>query len=137
MSQKQNKYKHDIPLVMNLAMNAGRAVQLAYYEQKTLPKTLEVNVLMTSAIPASEYTPDKAKHLEERFLKDSHVVIVYVGEEQVTVTLNFDRVKVIQEGVPALYALIESDEQILQNFHKRYEEVLSPKDFRNKKNSTC
>src|SRR5207253_113908 len=112
-----NKYKHDIPVLMTLAINAARAVQLDYLGAKVLPTSLSVTVLMTSAIPSSEYTPDKAKYLEERFQNDKHVVIVYVGEKLVTVTLKFEKVKVTQEGVPALYALLESDNKILENYN--------------------
>lgn len=128
-----NKYKHDIPVLMTLSISAARAVQIAFQESKDLPSSLSTTVLMTSAIPASEYTPDKAKYLEERFLSDDHVVIVYVGEKLVTVTLKFEKVKVTQEGVPALYALLESDNKILESYNSLYNKNMSPRDFRNKK----
>ena len=128
-----NKHKHDIPVLLTLSMIAAHSIQLAYNESKSLPSSLSVNLFMTSAIPASEYAPDKAKHLENRFLNGEHIVIVHVGEELVTVTLKFEKVKVTQEGVPALYALLESDSDILDNYNKQYKKDLTPKDFRNKK----
>lgn len=128
-----NKYKHDIPVLLTLSVSAARAVQIAYLESKELPSSLSATILMTSAIPASEYTPDKAKYLEDRFLIDDHVVIVYVGEKLVTVTLKFEKVKVTQEGVPALYALLEGDGSILENYNTLYKKNINPRDFRNKK----
>lgn len=128
-----NKHKHDIPILLTLSMIAAHSIQLAYNESKALPSSLSVNLFMTSAIPASEYAPDKAKHLENRFLNGEHIVIVHVGEELVTVTLKFEKVKVTQEGVPALYALLESDSDILDNYNKQYKKNFTPKDFRNKK----
>jgi plasmid segregation protein ParM len=128
-----NKYKHDIPVLMTLSIIAARSVQSAYNVSKELPSTLSLNIKMSSAIPASEYTTDKAKYLEGRFLNGEHIVIVYVGEELVTVTIAFEKVKVTQEGVPALYALLESDDHILNDYNKLYKKNLIPKDFRNKK----
>jgi plasmid segregation protein ParM len=130
-----NKYKHDIPVIVTLGTLAGRSVQLAYQEQNELPPSLEINVFMTSAIPASEYNPKRAKELEERFLNHKHIIIVNVGDQRVTVTLSFKKVKVTQEGVPALYALVEADQMILNHYYKAYPEdqKLKPKDFSNKK----
>ncbi|MDT9027802.1 ParM/StbA family protein [Rossellomorea yichunensis] len=130
-----NKYKHDIPVIVTLGTLAGRSVQLAYEDQNELPPSLEVNIFMTSAIPASEYNPKRAKELEDRFLNHQHIIIVNVGDKRVTVTLSFQKVKVTQEGVPALYALVEADQMILNHYHESYPEdqKLNPKDFSNKK----
>jgi len=128
-----NKHKHHIPVIMTLSMTAGYAVQLAYRENNELPSNLSLNVMMTSAIPASEYDIDKARQLENRFLNDDHIVIVYVGEKAVTVNLTFEQVKVTQEGVPALYALLESDKDILKNYNKEYRKEVTPREFKNKK----
>jgi len=128
-----NKHKHHIPVIMTLSMTAGYAVQLAYRENNELPSNLSLKVMMTSAIPASEYDIDKARQLENRFLNDDHIVIVYVGEKAVTVNLTFEQVKVTQEGVPALYALLESDKDILKNYNKEYRKEVTPREFKNKK----
>src|SRR5690606_30372298 len=45
------KHKHDIPVLMTLSMNAASAVQLAFHETKELPKSLNVNLVMSTAIP--------------------------------------------------------------------------------------
>ncbi|MYL43981.1 ParM/StbA family protein [Virgibacillus salexigens] len=128
-----NKHKHDIPIITTLSMISARAIQLSYKENKHIPTNITLNVSMTSAIPASEYNTKKANLLQDRFLNDEHVVIVYVGEKAVTVKLTFERVKVLQEGVPALYALMESDKDILKYYNKQYKKESTPKDFKNQK----
>lgn len=128
-----NKSKHDIPVLMTLSMLAARSVQLAYQENQELPSSISVDVLMTTAIPASEYSANQARYLEGRFTSNDHVVIVYVGETPVTVTLHFQTVKVTQEGIPALYALLESDNEILKNYNEHYKKQAVPKDFANKR----
>ncbi|GAJ40283.1 ParM/StbA family protein [Saccharococcus caldoxylosilyticus] len=128
-----NKSKHDIPVLMTLSMLAARSVQLAYQENQELPSSISVDVSMTTAIPASEYSADQARYLEGRFTSNDHVVIVYVGETPVTITLHFQTVKVTQEGIPALYALLESENEILKNYNEHYKKQAVPKDFANKR----
>ncbi|CAM4121034.1 ParM/StbA family protein [Geobacillus stearothermophilus] len=128
-----NKSKHDIPVLMTLSMLAAQSVQLAYQENQELPPSISVDVSMTTAIPASEYSADQARYLEGRFTSNDHVVIVYVGETPVTVTLHFQTVKVTQEGIPALYALLESENEILKNYNEHYKKQAVPKDFANKR----
>ncbi|MGM9923926.1 MAG: hypothetical protein ACI35R_06760 [Bacillus sp. (in: firmicutes)] len=115
-----NKHKHDIPVVMSLGLTAAYAVRKSYEEAKELPASLSINMKYTSAIPASEYNITKAQFLEHRFLDNEHVVIVYVGDRPVTVTINYEKVKVTQEGVPALYALIDSSADILDEYAELY-----------------
>ena len=128
-----NKSKHDIPVLMTLSMLAARSVQLAYQENQELPPSISVDVSMTTAIPASEYSADQARYLEGRFTSNDHVVIVYVGETPVTVTLHFQTVKVTQEGIPSLYALLESENEILKNYNEHDNKQAVPKDFANKR----
>ena len=54
-----------------------------------------------------------AKHLEQRFTNSNHVVVVYVGEEQVTVSLTFNSANITQEGVPPLFAILEGKRRCL------------------------
>ena len=41
--------------------------------------------------------------------------------------------KVTQEGIPALYALLESENEILKNYNEHYKKQAVPKDFANKR----
>lgn len=121
------KAKHDIPLVMNLSLTAAQAVKQYYKKNKKLPEKIEVQGNLTGAIPASEYTSEIAKEFEDRFTGKAgspvvHVVIVYVGSHTVTVTIKYENAKITQEGIPALYALIEAPETILDKFRELYKD---------------
>ncbi|MDR6726119.1 plasmid segregation protein ParM [Paenibacillus amylolyticus] len=126
------KSKHDIPVVMNLSLTAAQAVKQYYNKNKKLPEKIEVQGTLSGAIPASEYTSEIAKEFEERFLGNEefpivHVVIVYVGSQSVTVTIKYTHAKITQEGIPALYALLEADDSILNKFKELYQN--EPKRF--------
>lgn len=128
-----NKHLHDIPVIMSLSLIAARAIQLDFDKNSVLASDLSLIIEMSSAIPASEYTPDKARILESRFVDYEHVVIVYVGDELVTVKIKFEEVKVTQEGNPAIYAIISGEPAILRLYNEKYKKKATPKDFRNKK----
>ena len=129
-----NKHRNDIPIIMTLSMLSARAIQLHYQKENEVPSLIDLDVDMITAIPASEYSKEKAEQLQKRFLNHEHIVTVYVGGKSVTVKLNFNFVKVTQEGVPALYAFLESDEDILNDYRKIYpDDELEPKGLKDKK----
>lgn len=114
------KHNHDLPLINTLGYAAARAVQKEYEKSEKLPKSLSVEVYMSSAIPASQHNINTAKQLENRFMDSTHIVIVYVGQESVTVELDFKQVKVTKEGIPALYAIFEGSEDMFEEFLSEY-----------------
>lgn len=129
-----NKHKHDIPVIMTLSMLSARAIQLHFQQKNEVPSSLELDIDMITAIPASEFSKEKAEQLQKRFTDHEHIVTVYVGGKAVMVKLKFNFVRVTQEGVPALYAFLESDENILSDYKKRYpKDGLTPKKLKDKK----
>lgn len=128
-----DKHKNDIPVVMVLGLVASKAVQDYYKWNKELPKDINVSVEYSTALPAREYDPSVAQKFENRFLDETHVVDIYVNATPVTVRINFDKVKVTQEGVPAVYALIEGGEKLLAEYHNAYGQGIGNKDFKNRK----
>ncbi|MEV2909469.1 ParM/StbA family protein [Paenibacillus larvae] len=129
------KSRHDIPLVMNLSLTAAQAVKQYYKKNNRLPEKIDLLGNLTGAIPASEYTSEIAKEFEERFTGKEeapivHVVIVYIGAHSVAVTIKYENAKITQEGIPALYALIEAPDTILKKFCQLY------KDFPKRSNMT-
>lgn len=129
-----DKHKRDLPVVNVLSVMASKAVQTIYNEVGELPKSIEIPASLILAIPASEYEPSKARFLESRFKDNEHVVIVYVGEEKVTVQIAFEVVKVTREGVPALYAIFEGISDMFTDFCKLYKlENIDGQYFKDKK----
>ncbi|WP_242490721.1 hypothetical protein [Priestia endophytica] len=114
------KHSSDLPLINTLGYVARRAVHKHYDAEGNLPQSIKAEVGMSSAIPTSQHNIETARQLEERFMDTSHVVIVYVGQEQVTVELNFSQVKVTKEGTPALYTIFEAPNDMFKEFSKEY-----------------
>lgn len=127
------KHEDDFMLIGTLGFIAARTVQKEYALNGNVSKMISTNVYMSTAIPASQHNAISAKFLEERFMKNTHIVIVYLGDRQVTVEINFERVKVMKEGVPALYAILEGDNEMFEDFNKTYDLKWTGKDFADKK----
>lgn len=113
------KHTNDLPLINSLGYAAARAVQKEYESTKELPKVIDLEVYMSTAIPASQHNIETAKHLEDRF-KEGHIVVVYVGKETVTVQVEFKGIKVTKEGIPALYSIFEAPSDMFTEFSKEY-----------------
>lgn len=140
-----NKHKHDLPVIMILSMIARKIIKDEFDEKGELAESYSATCELSSAIPASEFSFEKAEILEERFAKHKHTVIVHLGENLVTVVLNFKKAKVTQEGVPAIFALLSEDETILEEFNNLYkkkdeddliqdnEEITKPSDLKKMK----
>ncbi|RDY83194.1 hypothetical protein C3733_19855 [Bacillus amyloliquefaciens] len=140
-----NKHKHDLPVIMILSMIARKIIKDEFDEKGELAESYSATCELSSAIPASEFSFEKAEILEERFAKHKHTVIVHLGEKLVTVVLNFKKAKVTQEGVPAIFALLSEDETILEEFNNLYkkkdeddliqdnEEITKPSDLKKMK----
>ncbi|MEC0238189.1 ParM/StbA family protein [Paenibacillus kribbensis] len=122
-----NKAEHDIPVIMNLSLTAASLVKAHFKRYKKLPKKIEAEGTLVGSIPASEYTSTIAENFEKRFAGEIekevvHVVLVHVGSHTVTVTIQYTEAKITEEGVPALYAFLEAEEDILENFRLLYQE---------------
>ncbi|OMC81866.1 hypothetical protein BK128_21420 [Viridibacillus sp. FSL H7-0596] len=127
------KHKDDIPVVMSLSIIAATAVQEAYRTSKELPREIEVSVDYSSALPATEFSPETAKDFEKRFLNDVHMVSIYVTSTPINVNIKFNRVKITQEGNPAVFAIVAGDSSILNEFNSRYDGEFVNSDFQYKK----
>ncbi|WP_250622345.1 ParM/StbA family protein [Bacillus subtilis] len=135
-----NKHKHDLPVIMILSMIARKIIKDEFDGTGELATSYSAVCDLSSAIPASEFSFEKAQILEKRFATKPHTVIVHLGEMKVTVTLTFKKVKVTQEGVPAIFSLLAEDDTILDEFNQMYEEnediqhnVVKPKDLKTMK----
>ncbi|PEO37642.1 ParM/StbA family protein [Bacillus wiedmannii] len=114
------KYIDDLPIIHTISITAAKAIQKAYQDTKKLPKTLDVEVDLITAIPASEWNPERARILQDRFLKGTHIAIVDVAEEKVTVTIKFNDAKVTREGIPPLYLMLKTIREKKLDMFKQY-----------------
>ncbi|PFX36777.1 hypothetical protein COL32_27820 [Bacillus pseudomycoides] len=114
------KYIDDLPMIHTISITAAKAIQKAYQDTKKLPATLNVEVDLITAIPASEWNPERSKFLQERFLNGTHIAIVDVAEEKVTVTIKFNDVKVTREGIPPLYLMLKAIRENNLDMFKQY-----------------
>lgn len=122
------KSTHDIPVITSLSLVAAAAVKNEFEKTEELPEALSINLKMATAIPSSEYSKQNAKILEDRFA-DKHTIILYIGENQVLVSIKVTDCKVTEEGRTAMLAFFQSDEDILDDFNKIYDEKKKPEDF--------
>jgi len=122
------KATHDLPVITSLGMIAATAIKQKYDTEGELIESLSLDLKMATAIPSSEYSTQAAQILEERF-KKSHIVTVYLGEQQVMVNIKVTSCKVTEEGKTAMIAFANSDKDILRNFNKKYGENKVPNDF--------
>lgn len=135
--EQHKKADHNNTIIQPMAMIAAAAVQNEFERNKKLPMSLFLEVEYTTAIPVVDYSKADARMLESRLMCDpsrAHVVVVYVGEGmQVHVTINVKAAKVVPEGIPAFYALINSSESMFASYNKRYSVNFSGEDFTNRK----
>lgn len=116
-----DKDEQDLPIVNLLSYIAAKGVKDHYNEQREIPSALTIDCALTTAIPASQYSADKARKMEDRFSKHTHIVVVYVGNLRSTVQITFNRhIKVTREGVPALYAILEGPAEYFENYNELY-----------------
>lgn len=127
------KHEEDFMLIGTLGFVAARTIQKEFALSGEVREVLTTSVNMSTGIPASQHNAINAKILEERFTKKPHIVIVFVGDRQVTVNISFQKVKVLKEGVPALYAILEGDEEMFEEFNAVYNSKWGGLDFADKK----
>lgn len=116
------KYIDDLPIVHIISIIAAKAIQKAFADNREIPEILNVTVDLITAIPASEWTPERSRVLRDRFLNKqkktdetqaetkngAHIAIVDVAETKVSVTIKFNDVKVTREGIPPLYLMLKA-----------------------------
>lgn len=126
--QNIKKHTEDLPVINTLGTIAVEAVKKAYDEKKTLTngEVIKVTADMTTALPASIHNVESEEYFKNRFLNHLHEVKVYIKDLTVIVQIEFSFVKVMKEGVPALFSLIEDgnnnyrNDDIFEDFNKEY-----------------
>lgn len=112
------KLENEIIYVNTLAHIAGEAVSSSVkYKDLASLEVVNVQVDMATALPVSYYSARNAHIFASRFTDKKHLVTIYVGNQAVNVTVKFDFVKVIPEGVTAAFAL-QNNTEILNGYEE-------------------
>ncbi|MED4852171.1 ParM/StbA family protein [Caldifermentibacillus hisashii] len=143
--QNIKKHTEDLPVINTLGTIAVEAVKKAYDEKKTLTngEVIKVTADMTTALPASIHNVESEEYFKNRFLNHLHEVKVYIKDLTIIVQIEFSFVKVMKEGVPALFSLIEDgnnnyrNDDIFEDFNKEYKNNVDGSYFLNKRILHC
>ncbi|WP_066412890.1 ParM/StbA family protein [Sutcliffiella cohnii] len=135
----EKKYESDLPIINTLGNLAGIAVQNAFKAKNELPKEIKLSVDMSTALPVNQWTRETSRKFATRFMNGLHTVIVYVGHKKIRVSIEFDFVKVIPEGTPVLFTLIEDQsgnyrsDDMFDEFNKEYDKKVDGEYFQDKR----
>lgn len=129
--QNARKDKENLPVVNTLGIIAANAVKKRFKSEGTLHngETIEVEVTMTTALPASIHTSKTEAFFAERFTENLHEVKLYLKDLVINVQVKFLHVRVLKEGVPALFNIIEDGKGNYRNddmFNRMKEEYGYP-----------
>ncbi len=122
---KGNNSKADqlVPFINTLGTIAARAVEEAS-EMGEIPDQIDVIVDMGTALPVKQHTPKSIKTMQERFMQCVHQITIHLGKtKQVTVSMKFEYVHVLQEGTPVVFALqMDSEENWRTSTYEKVED---------------
>lgn len=125
-----DKSSNDIPVIMATTMLAATVLKDYYDKTKDLPEVLNIKSNISTAIPSSEYTPTKAKLMENR-LKGKHTIDFYIGNKIVSVNLELLTVKCTEEGKTSMLAFLSFDDEVLKEYNEKYQSNATVSDFKN------
>jgi plasmid segregation protein ParM len=111
---REQKYNTDYAIISMLSVISNYVVMKHYEKAKNLPKQLNIKVNKTvTALPINEWDVENAQYFKQRFINHLHSVTVHInnGLYNVPVTIEFDKKRffVSAEGLPAIYAIISSE----------------------------
>ncbi|PGP18662.1 hypothetical protein COA01_23250 [Bacillus cereus] len=123
------KHEEDLPIVNTLGIVAVDAVKEHYQKVGNLQdaETIEVVCDMSTALPVYIFSEEAEKFFAERFMNHVHQVRVYVANITVNVKITFRYVRVLREGIPALFNIIENGQKkyrsdsMFDKFKEEYE----------------
>ncbi|QWB32029.1 ParM/StbA family protein [Exiguobacterium acetylicum] len=122
------KSSSDVPIISSLSLVAASSIKEYYETNEELPESLQIDLKMVTAIPSSEFSTEAQSNLEKRF-KGTHNLTLYVGDQQVMVTIKVSECKVTEEGKTSMLAFAYSSPDILSLYNSHYNDDKKPSDF--------
>ena len=116
VNSSQSKAEVDLSGVLILGALAGRILVEYWNEHKALPtETLKRKCDLITALPVTEYRAFRDGYAK-RFMGQSHMVTIHNFEKPVRIEITFSSVRVMSEGEAAGYAMLFSDDKLMQKF---------------------
>lgn len=116
VNSSQSKAEVDLSGVLILGALAGRILVEYWNEHKALPtETLKRKCDLITALPVTEYRAFRDGYAK-RFMGQSHMVTIHNFEKPVRIEITFTSVRVMSEGEAAGYAMLFSDDKLMQKF---------------------
>lgn len=116
-----NKAESDIVFINTLAQIAGYAVKQAYKEGN-IEEDIKVKVDMTGSLPINQYNSTIAEVFAKKFTDEIHILNVEIPRKSVKVEIEFEFVKILQEGVSTTFALETLEDKVFNEFNNKYDE---------------
>lgn len=119
----------EIPMINTLGLVSAYAVKKHYEKTRRQPQngdTINVSIEMTTALPIREYYEDKKfkEVFTEKFLTGPHTVMIHLGEVNVKVNIEFNKVYVTPEASSVYWFLdgVDNDEKLSTELFKEFME---------------
>lgn len=116
-----NKAESDIVFINTLAQIGGYAVKQAYKEGK-LDEHIKVKVDMTGSLPINQYNSTIAENFSKKFTDEIHILNIEIPKKSVKVEIEFEFVKILQEGVSTTFALETLEDKVFNEYNSKYNE---------------
>ncbi|MCU7667970.1 ParM/StbA family protein [Bacillus thuringiensis] len=135
----EKKSYSEIPIINTLGLVSAYAVKNHYEKTRRQPKngdTINVSIEMTTALPIREYYEDKKfkEVFTEKFLTGPHSVVIHLGEVNVKVNIEFNKVYVTPEASSVYWFLdsVDGDEKLSTELFKEFMEEYNLTDVNGK-----
>ena len=112
------KVDSDVCFINTLGLISAYAVKQSYKENKDI-KDITVKIDMAGALPITQYSKAEGQKFADKFMNTEHRVTVKTPKQNYYVTLKFEFVRVIPEGVTTTFALISDDSEKLFKFYNK------------------
>lgn len=112
------KVDSDVCFINTLGLISAYAVKQSYKENKDI-KDITVKIDMAGALPITQYSKAEGQKFADKFMNTEHRITVKTPKQNYYVTLKFEFVRVIPEGVTTTFALISNDSERLFKFYNK------------------
>ena len=112
VGERNRKVDSDVCYINTLGQIAAYAVKQSYKQDKDITD-INVKVDMAGALPITQYSRAEGEKLADKFMNTEHRLTVKTPKKNYYVTLKFEFVRVISEGVTTVFELISEDSERL------------------------